>query len=118
MGPAAHSFIWNGNKPVERFQHERDLKVYCENPLKFVEKTELTREQLVEERFLISLRTKKGISFEELRNRYGFELSDSQQNYLKSLEKQGLVMLNSEKLVLTKHGWLLSDRIALEVLCR
>lgn len=118
MGPAAHSFLWEMGKPAVRFQHSKDLKAYCENPLEREEFITLSNEELIEERFLISLRTKKGLLWEEMKLRYGFELTEKQREYLIELSRNRLVHFDEEGIRLTQKGWLLSDRIALEILTK
>jgi oxygen-independent coproporphyrinogen III oxidase len=116
VGPGAHSFLWNGKDNAQRWLHPADLKAYCINPTEKIELTELTKEDLVEERFLIGLRTIAGISLKELSNRYGFELSEKQQHLLKTYEKQELLILTDSHIALSKTGMLLADRIALELI--
>jgi oxygen-independent coproporphyrinogen-3 oxidase len=116
FGPGAHSFFWNGKDAAQRWQHPADLKKWIQNPIEKTELTELNFHDLVEERFLIGLRTKKGIEIQELENRYGFSLSVKQHNLIKSYQKNGLFEKVDSHLRLSQDGFLLADRIALELI--
>lgn len=116
FGPGAHSFFWNENGNALRWQHPADLKKWIENPILKTDLNELTITELVEERFLIGLRTNAGIEIQELANRYGFSLSEKQKELIYKFKNQGLFDESETHLKLTSKGFLLADRIALEVI--
>jgi len=62
------------------------------------------------------LRTKAGIDIQELANRYGFSLSEKQLSLIKTFQKQGLFQEIDSHLRLSPKGFLLADRIALELI--
>jgi len=116
FGPGAHSFFWNENKIAQRWQHPADLKKWIENPTEKTDISQLNFRELVEERFLIGLRTKAGIDIQELANRYGFALSEKHLSLIKTFQKQGLFEEMDSHVRLSPKGFLLADRIALELI--
>lgn len=112
FGPGAHSFWWD--EQARRWSNEPDIKAYLEASAK--KETEvLTHEQLAEERIMMGLRTRKGISPGELSDIYKYKLTGQQQEYLQEQEQKGMLLFD-KKIQLTDRGILLADAITLDLL--
>jgi oxygen-independent coproporphyrinogen III oxidase len=110
VGPAAHSF--NGvsrqfNK-AHNMHYVRDISagiVPCElDPL--------TPEDRVNEYLLTGLRTRWGCRLGYLRDTLGYDLMQDQGPYIEKLIHHGKAQVLNDRLVLTKSGKLLADKIA------
>lgn len=144
LGPGAHSFWWSPTHKISaikgspthkvfdgqkspasddrtdggevdgtpiRWQNEADIKNYPQKTA-----TEyLNKRQLVEERIMMGLRTREGISVRELEKRYGYELNESQVEYLKQKEQEERVIFD-ESIKLTEAGIIIADAIILDLL--
>jgi oxygen-independent coproporphyrinogen-3 oxidase len=117
LGPGAHSFWWNKDrKSARRWNNKSDLKAYLNQEWKNpAELEELALSALAEERLMLRLRTKKGISQENLKQNYEFSFSEHQLNYLKKLEKNGKIK-TGDQIYLTKEGFKIADAILLDVI--
>lgn len=110
IGPSAHSF--NGS----------DRSWNIANNAKYIhaiEKNELpsTFESLtptdhVNEYFMTRLRTVWGCDFNELKNRFGFELTAEQSTIVDQYIKEKKTLLTNGVLTLTEKGKLIADKIA------
>lgn len=119
LGPAAHSFWWSPKrsggkeqtaKKARRWQNAADLKNY---PIQ-TEPEFLTSRQLVEERIMMGLRTRNGVSLAELKERYDFDLNERQVDYLNQKEQQGKVIFDNS-IRLTDAGIIIADAIILDL---
>lgn len=112
LGPGAHSFQWN-----RRWWNHRSLNQYLAaiNEGGFpVEETEiLTMEELRLEALYLGLRTKKGISLEELKSQYDCDLLTEKKGILAKLREEGLVSIRDGVLSPTQAGLAVADRLAL-----
>lgn len=117
LGPGAHSFWWgDGKKHGRRWENKKDILNYISLENEITTNIEqLSLFELAEERIMMGLRTKWGVSLEELKNRYNFELSASQIKYLKDREKEGKLTLN-DKIALSSEGLRIADAIILDIL--
>lgn len=116
LGPGAHSFWWDENKrSAKRWSNEANLKSYLsqgwERPF---EPEHLNLSTLAEERLMLGLRTKKGVSQKKLKSRYDFEFNPRQQLYLQKLEQEGKAK-TGEQIQLTKEGLKIADTILLDL---
>ena len=128
LGPSAHSFWWDDDeRGGTRWSSEGKLAVYMkpgvdEKPVyRQFEPEFLNAEQLAEERLFVGLRTVRGVSEQELKSRYDYELSASQREWLKQLREQGYVMEADSKnpvIQLTDKGMMMADYIALNLISR
>jgi len=121
LGPSAHSFRWDENKKqATRWNNEASLKNYLSNDFKGVSNSEETLDlkTLAEERLLTGLRTVKGVSFLELADRYNYNVSNKQKEYLTKLQKDEFIEQDSDTIVLTGAGHRISDYITLELITR
>ncbi len=118
FGPGAHSFWWDEDlKKAKRWENEADLKMYLSkknfSPTGF---EHLDLNTLAEERIMLALRTKKGISFAELETRYSYTFSEKQREFIGVCEKEGKLISTAQLLKLTKEGLKIADAITLNLL--
>ena len=112
LGPSAHSFQCN-----QRWWNHRSLDQYlaainAENPP--VEETEtLTVEQLRLEAFYLGLRTRKGISLQDFKNQYHYDLLAEKEKILSILEEEGFVSIQDGTLTPTQTGLAIADSLSL-----
>lgn len=115
MGPGSHSFWWDKGDTAKRWENKADLNHYLSGGPPRADAETLQPEQLAEERIMMGLRTSEGIAQEELQNRYGYLLSDSQLSYLYQKEEEGKVELG-DSIVLTDEGLVIADAIILDLI--
>ncbi len=115
LGPGAHSFWWG--KEAVRWENRADLHSYLKDDFGEVrENTEtLDMKQLAEERLMMGLRTREGVSRSKLKEKYDYEFSDRQLEYLERREKKGLIESNGS-VRLTDKGIKIADAIILDLI--
>jgi len=112
LGPAAHSFQDN-----RRWWNHRSVDLYiaaidAENLP--AEGTEiLTMEQLRLEAFCLGLRTKKGVSLKDFKNRYNCDLFTEKKKMLDKLQEEGLISIQDGHLSPTSAGLAVADSLSL-----
>ena len=112
LGPSAHSFQAN-----RRWWNHRSLDQYlaainAENLP--VEGTEtLTMEQLRLEALYLGLRTKRGVSLHDFKNRYQYDLFAEKKEILNRLLEEGFISIRDGRLYPTQTGLAVADRLAL-----
>lgn len=117
FGPGAHSFLWDkGDFIARRITNQADLKHYLDAPTEQLTGSRecLNLMQLAEERIMLSLRTRKGLALDELQQRYDYELSEKQQDYLHKKEQEGVLHFN-DHVQLTSEGLKIADAITLDL---
>lgn len=116
LGPGAHSFWWDeGLQSAQRWSNKPDLRSYLESNWDTPFEPEvLDLADLAEERLMLGLRTRKGLSLEELKSRYHFEFNTAQKQYLQKLETESKADIN-ETISLTKNGLKIADSILLDL---
>lgn len=111
FGCAAHSF----DGVSTRWANTRDVLRYIELMEKgesgLDEVTNLTREDLRDERIFLGLRLMRGIAWREYQARFTDDLRDTHNDDLTRLVEAGLIEINSERLKLTGAGALLSNEV-------
>lgn len=112
LGPGAHSFWW-GNEAF-RWENAPDLRGYLRGDKITGQKEKLSHEQLAEERLLMGLRTRKGITFRGLEENYYYRLTERQKKYLHERREEGKAQLN-ESISLTNKGIKIADAIILDL---
>lgn len=117
LGPGAHSFWWNENGgSANRWTNQKDLRAYLnmgwEKPW---EEEILELPALAEEHLMLGLRTRKGIDPLKLKERYSYNLSTEQMQYLRKLSSQGKANIG-ERIYLTREGLRIADTILLDLL--
>lgn len=115
MGPGAHSFWWQGE--AIRWKNEADLNRYLAKKREEIKQgfESLSDEQLAEERIMMGLRTREGVSEEEMKKRYNYEFSDRQLAYLDERKSEGKVKRNGS-ITLTDKGIAIADAIILDLI--
>ncbi len=116
LGPGAHSFWWNKeNDFAERWENPKDLKSYLSGTTDDADKEKLLLNDLAEERIMLSLRTKQGITLKELKERYNYSLSPKQIAYLNRKSEEGLIRFDN-RIALNSEGLKLADAITLDLI--
>jgi oxygen-independent coproporphyrinogen-3 oxidase len=112
LGPAAHSFQSNRRWWNLRSVHQYIAAVNAGNPP--VEETEiLTMEQLRLEALYLGLRTKKGVDFEDFKNRYQYDLFTEKKKMLSKLREEGFIYIQEGCLRPTPAGLAVADSLPL-----
>lgn len=116
LGPGAHSFWWDENlKSAQRWSNEQNLNSYLQSGWQTPHEPEsLNFPALAEERLMLGLRTKAGISFEQMKSRYHYSFNSRQLNYLEQLEQKGKAK-TGDRISLTKDGLKIADSILLDL---
>lgn len=117
LGPAAHSFWWEDD--AVRWENPADIKAYLEQPfenLREVETEILDEDQLAEERLMLGLRTREGITVSEMNRRYQYEFSDRQAGYMENKTGEGKAFFDGETFRLTREGLKIADAIILDII--
>lgn len=112
FGPAAHSFWWD--QKAVRWEEERNLRGYLKGEDISSKPEKLTSKQLAEERLMMGLRTRHGITVKELRERYHYQLSEKQKAYIKEREKEQKLYFD-KRIKLTDKGIKIADAILLDL---
>ena len=112
LGPAAHSFQWN-----QRWWSHHSLDQYLA-AIKIgnlpIEETEtLTMEQLRLEALYLGLRTKRGISLQDFKNQYHYDLFTEKKEILSKLEREGFISIQDGCLCPTQNGFAVADSLSL-----
>lgn len=121
LGPSAHSFLWGANNTsASRWKNSSSLRDYMNLNFTEIKENEehLSRNILAEERIMTGLRTKKGITLDELSSRYNYNIGQNQQAYINQLKKNGYIIHNDGELALSKKGLLIADTVILELISR
>jgi oxygen-independent coproporphyrinogen-3 oxidase len=111
LGPAAHSFQSN-----RRWWNHRSVDQYIAavNAGNLpVEETEiLTMEQLRLEALYLGLRTKKGVHFEDFKNRYQYDLFTEKRKMLGKLQEEGFIHIQDGRICATPTGLAVADSLS------
>jgi oxygen-independent coproporphyrinogen-3 oxidase len=112
LGPAAHSFQLN-----QRWWNPHALDPYVA-AIKIgnfpIEETEtLTMEQLRLEALYFGLRTKRGISIQDFKDQYHYDLFAEKKEILSKLEREGFISIQDGCLCPTQKGFAVADRLSL-----
>jgi len=112
LGPAAHSFQKN-----RRWWNYRSIDQYItaiNAGTLAVEETEiLTTEQLRLEALYLALRTQKGISLDEVKRRFHYDLLSERRKMLDKLQEEGLISVQDGHLYPTRTGLAVADSLSL-----
>jgi oxygen-independent coproporphyrinogen-3 oxidase len=112
LGPTAHSF-----QPNRRWWNHPSLDQYLAainaGNLPIEETEILTMEQLRLEALYLGLRTKKGVSLQDLKNRYDYDLFTEKKEMLDMLQEEGFISIQDGYLFPTQTGLAIADRLAL-----
>ncbi len=112
LGPSAHSF--RGNR---RWWNRRSVNQYITainaGNLPVEEAETLTMEQMRLEALYLDLRTKRGVDFEDFKNRYHYDLFAEKKEILSRLLEEGFISIRDGRLAPTQAGLAVADRLAL-----
>jgi len=112
LGPSAHSFQYN-----QRWWNHHSLDQYLAainaGNLPVEETETLTMEQLRLEALYFGLRTKKGISLQDFKNQYHYDLLTEKKKILAKLEEEGLISIEDGYLYPTQTGLAVADSLSL-----
>jgi oxygen-independent coproporphyrinogen-3 oxidase len=112
LGPSAHSFQSNRRWWNHRSVNQYLVAINAGNLP--VEETEiLTMEQLRLEALCLGLRRKKGINFEDFKNRYQYDLFAEKREILNRLLEEGFISIQDGRLYPTQTGLAVADSLAL-----
>lgn len=119
LGPGAHSFWWDdGLGSARRWSNKPDLRSYLKGEWKeSFEEEILNMSNLAEERLMLGLRTRTGISINELKNKYQYSFNQDQLQYIEQLVSNGKADLN-ENLRLSRIGLKIADSILLDIITK
>ena len=111
LGPAAHSFQSNRRRWNHRSVDQYIATVNAGDLP--VEETEiLTMEQLRLEALYLGLRTKRGINFEDFKNRYQYDLFTEKKKMLGKLQEEGFIRIQDGNLCPTPTGLAVADSLS------
>ena len=112
LGPSAHSFQYN-----RRWWNHPSLDQYLAainaGNLPIEETEILMIEQLRLEALYLGLRTKKGVSLQDLKNRYEYDLFTEKKEMLDKLQEEGLISIQNGYLYPTQTGLAVADSLSL-----
>lgn len=119
FGPGAHSFWWDEHREAAvRWSNEKNLKSYLNDGWKTShESEELDLKDLAEERLMLGLRTKKGLSLDTFKSDYRYSFNHKQLEYIHRLQINDLAE-KGDTLRLTHNGLKIADSILLDLLTR
>jgi oxygen-independent coproporphyrinogen-3 oxidase len=113
VGPSAHSF----NGSLRQF-NVRNNSFY----VKSIEKGEipaeveiLTRENKINETILICIRTSQGLELQQLKTQYGYDIPVLFKMKIAQMIGQELITVVNSRLMLTKKGKLVADKVAYDL---
>lgn len=117
LGPSAHSFWWD-EMGARRWQNEANLKKYLnEKPRDYREgEEELSNKTLAEERLMLGLRTKWGVSEQNLKQKYEYHFIDSQREWIENQIEKGFMNRENDLLKMTPEGLKISDHLIVDLL--
>lgn len=113
VGPGAHSF--NGSSRTMNIRNNPTYIKAINEGTPYAETEVLSTTQLLNERILTSLRTSRGLSFDEINTRFKVDLRKEFESLLDELVKLDMVILEDEHLRLQPNGFLVADEIALRM---
>ena len=119
FGPSAHSFWWDDDRAI-RWRNLPDIRKYLD-PYSgnFREsEEELSKRELAEERIMLGLRTREGISLQNLEKRYDYRFDPKQKEWIELQERRGALTLDNSTLKLTGDGIKISDLLVVDLLSR
>lgn len=119
FGPSAHSFWWDRTS-ARRWNNRPELKEYLTKPAAGIveENMIIPHNSLAEERLFLGLRTLWGVSETELRERYQYELSEPQLEWIHQQSVRGIVTFHNKILKMTGTGLKISDLLVVDLLSK
>lgn len=120
LGPSAHSLFWPNNKKAERWKNRSNLKDYLNRNWENVreEQETLNLQEMAEERIMLGLRTKWGVSMSHLKDRYGYTFSDSQKKWLQFQSDEKKVNVKDDVISFTPEGLRIADHLVFQLITK
>ncbi len=120
LGPSAHSLYWPDADNAQRWKNRSNLKSYLEQDWDGVREDEesLSLSEMAEERLMLGLRTKWGVSKKQLAERYGYTINNKQEEWLKKQQEQGQFTSVDDAIILSKTGLRIADYLIFELISR
>lgn len=110
IGPSAHSF--NGvSRQFNVPNNAKYIQTIESGVIPFTLET-LSKEDLINEYVLTTLRTKWGSNMKRLQEEFGYDLQNENSQYIEQLLNTDLAILQNHFLILTRKGMMLGDKIA------
>jgi oxygen-independent coproporphyrinogen-3 oxidase len=113
VGPSAHSF--NGSLRQSNVRNNSFYIKSIESGIIPAEVEILTRENKINETILISIRTSQGLELQQLKTRYDYDVSALFKIKIDQMIGQELITVMNNRLILTKKGKLVADKIAYDL---
>jgi oxygen-independent coproporphyrinogen-3 oxidase len=110
VGPSAHSFDGD-TRQFNISNNPLYIKALREDRIPF-EREILTVENKINEYLFTSLRTDGGCSLSYLSSQYEYDLKKKNESYIDQLVKETMIEIVEDRLILTRAGKLVADRIA------
>jgi oxygen-independent coproporphyrinogen III oxidase len=119
FGPSSHSFWWNDEAAV-RWKTVNDIRQYLVQPFSnnYIERENLTKSDLGEERLMLGLRTREGVTTNELKERYQFQFNQVQLDWISGKKDEGLIQFDNNRITLTDEGIKIADHLIVELLTK
>ncbi len=119
LGPSAHSFWWD-DKHARRWKNRPDLNYYMENsPDAYRHEIEdLSPEIMAEERLMLGLRTKWGVSENEINTKYGYSYKEKQLQWIDHQVAEKMLTFEDGLLTLTSDGLKIADLLIVDLLSK
>jgi len=111
LGPSAHSY----DGISSRQWNIANNAVYIQSSIPPSEKEMLTPTQQLNEYIMISLRTMEGADLDHVAQRFGEEASRTLQSGAEQYIREGKMVMDGRRLILTREGKLLADGIAADL---
>ena len=119
FGPSAHSFWWNrGEDSAVRRMNRPNLKEYIEEPVSVQKREVMQLDELAEERLMLGLRTASGVSLSNMRQKYGYQLTEAQKRWIERQQESGTVGCDKDRLWLTPEGLRIADLLTVDLLSK
>lgn len=110
VGPSAHSY--NGSSRQYNISNNQEyLRAIHEERVPFTREV-LTPEDKINDYLLTTLRTAWGTDLQKLKDHFNYDLIAQHMQYVENLVNQKFARVENNKLILTKAGKLLADKVA------
>lgn len=109
LGLSAHSFIED-----RRIENTSNMQNYINQ--NFISNIiHLTKEDMIEEYIMLSLRTKNGMDLTSLKNKFNYDLSLNKKTEIEFLLKHNLIVINNNFLKITDENFYIANSIILKL---
>ncbi len=111
IGASSHSMLLNKSNKRVRFEKEKNVLKYIENPLEKINPVEVDFDEMLKEEIIFGLRMLEGINIEKLKIKYGKSV-DKFLFYCKRMSDENLICFKGENLCVTEKGLLLLESLS------